>query len=417
MGSSFAQGQMENVIYNFVGDFGLRHDGAQPYGELLAGTNGEYYGTTAGGGDGGCTAGGGWYLGCGTVFKLSRMPYGWVANTLLIFHGPNGAVPTGNLVIDAQGNLYGTTVEGGNPICDYGCGTVYELSPPSAPGGAWTQTMLYEFQGGFGQGGTDGWLPRAGLYMDGSGNLFGTTYAGGPNGCEGSGCGLVFELTPTGNGSWLERTIYSFQGGNDGCGPYGRLTGRGSVLYGTTSAYFCPGKSTVYSLINAGSWKKTTLHIFAGGANDGDESEAGLYLDPSGNLFGTTIIGGTFNSGTVFELSPTGVFWRETILHSFGASGDGMIPVASLTPGPNGVLYGTTLAGGGQNAIGTVFTLTSSGGQWAETVLHSFGPQPDGEEPWSGVTLGPGGSILGTAASGGRYNCYSSPCGAVYEIQ
>jgi len=134
MGSSFAQGQTESVIYNFVGDFGLIHNGAEPYGEILSGPDGVYYGTAAGGGDEGCTAGGSWFLGCGTVFKLSRMPYGWVANTLLTFHGPNGAVPTGNLVIDAQGNLYGTTVEGGNPICNYGCGTVYELSPPSAPG-------------------------------------------------------------------------------------------------------------------------------------------------------------------------------------------------------------------------------------------------------------------------------------------
>ena len=158
------------------------------------------------------------------------------------------------------------------------------------------------------------------------------------------------------------------------------------------------------------------MHIFVGGANDGDESEAGLYLDPLGNLFGTTSIGGTFNGGTVFELSLVGVFWHETILHNFGASGDGSIPVAALIPGPNGILYGTTLGGGGQNRIGTVFMLTQFGGQWTENILHSFGPQPDGEEPWAGVTLMPDGSILGTTAFGGRYNCYSTSCGTVYEI-
>jgi uncharacterized repeat protein (TIGR03803 family) len=418
VGNSVAQAVTESVIYGFKGDFGLIRDGANAYGEILAGPNGVYYGTTSGGGDIGCIAGGGWFTGCGTVYMLARGPNGWIEKTILTFHGINGAVATGNLVTDAQGDLYGTTVEGGNMICPYGCGTVYELSPP-APGGQWTQTVLYSFQGGHLQGGVDGWQPRAGLYMDGAGNLFGTTALGGPNGCwSGSGCGIVFELTPSANGTWGKSTIYSFQGGNDGAEPYGRLIARGSVLYGTTSGGLndTDGKSTAFSLTNAGGWRKTVLHIFTGGANDGDHPTAGLYMDVHGNLFGTTYGGGASNHGIVFELSPAGVTWGETIVHSFDAPGDGSIPVASLTPGLNGVLYGTTVAGG-QYGLGTVFTLALSAGHWTENILHSFGAPSDAAEPFTGVTVLPNGSVLGTSLFGGYSQLCSGGCGTIYELQ
>ena len=413
--SSVAQATTESVIYNFVGDFGSNHDGQNPYGEILAGPNGVYYGTTSGGGDMTCEAGGGWFTGCGTVYMLSRGPSGWVEKPILTFHGPNGAVATGNLVMDARGNLYGTTVEGGSQMCPYGCGTVYQLSPPVTPEGQWTQTVIYYFLGSH-LDAPDGWQPSAGLYMDGTGNLFGTTALGGQYGCfSGSGCGMVFELTPSGHGTWTKSTVYMFRGGDDGSQPYARLIARRGVLYGTTWGGN-GGRSTVFSLTNIGGWNKRTLHIFTGGINDGDQSRAALYMDVQGNLFGTTETGGLSNNGTVFELSATGAIWIETILHSFNGASDGRIPLAGLTLGPNGLLYGTT-DGGGQYGLGTVFTLTFSNGQWVENVLYSFGSGSDAAEPFAGVTVLPSGSVLGTTLFGGSGNCVYSPCGTVYEIQ
>jgi len=234
--------------------------------------------------------------------------------TLLALKGvSNGGQPWATPIADKSGNLYGTTSEGGNGPCTsgkitLGCGTVYELSPP-VTGSEWTETLLYQFQGG-----DDGNYPVGGLVFDASGNLYGTTEDGGTSGSAGT----VFELSPPSSGS--------------------------------------------------GPWTKTTIHNFAGGT-DGTNPEAGLVFDKSGNLYGTTILGGNCNNqcgGVVYELSPPsadGEQWTETVIYNFKGSPDGSVPQSTLLFIGNN-LYGTTVEGGkgGPNCgldvnCGTIFEL------------------------------------------------------------
>jgi hypothetical protein len=290
------------------------------------------------------------------------------------FQGFNGDVdgPRGNLVFDKEGNLFGTTQNGGSCNQIDGCGAIYELSSNS--NGQWTETVLYSFQ----NNGKDGTWPISGLIFDAAGNLYGTTLFGGNGNCQGggiTGCGTAFELSPKSGGGWNETILHSFQGsGSDGVGP-----------------------------------------------------AAALILDQEGNLFGTTAEGGTGpcsevgGCGTVFELSPqTGGQWVETIVHNFGLlTGDGTFPDGSLAMDSRGRLYGTTVHGGTGGCkfkpyvgCGTVFLLfPQSGGGWAEKV-HSFRNDhysaPKYPHAW--LVLDAVGNIYGTTGVG-RENQ-----GAVFEL-
>ena len=391
--------------------------GGQPYGDLIRDASGNLYGTTYTGTPP--------FLGSGTVFKLDSAGN---LTTLHSFNSPNGANPYASLILDASGNSYGTTSEGGS--IGFGYGTIFKLD------GSGNLTTLHSFDG------TDGNGPYASLILDGSGNLYGTTVGGGGS----SGHGTIFKLDSSGNLT----TLHSFNG-SDGSGPlasllldasgnlygttrYGGSQGLGTVfkldssgnlttlhsfvhnpihpqgayprgslildasgtLYGTTSAvdYGTPnrcganGDGTIFKLDASGSL--TTLHRFDG--SDGACPYGALVLDASGNLYGTTSVGGAGGYGTVFKLDSAG---HLTTLHGFNGS-DGAIPLGSLILDASGNLYGTT-SDILTTSFGTVFKLDASGNL---TTLHSFNG-PDGVYPYGSLVLDASSNLYGTAGRGG----------------
>jgi len=350
----------------------------------------------------------------------------WTEKVLHSFNQNNtgGVEPLAGLIFDAAGNLYGTTNWGGT----YGGGTVFELTPTAA--GGWAETVLHSFGNG-----TDGAHPLAGLIFDAAGNLYGTTYYGGASqSCQGGsspGCGTVFELMPTGAGGWTEKVLHNFN--NDGTNGWwpraGLITDAAGNLYGTTSAGGLYGRGIVFELTpSAGAgWTEKVLYSFNSNGADGHYPYAGLIFDAAGNLYGTTMSGGLYGRGTVFELTATaGGGWTEKVLYSFNSNGtDGHYPYAGLIFDAAGNLYGTTNEGGTylcaphSDGCGTVFELTpEAGGGWTEQVLHRFG-NSDGALPVSGsLIFDSAGNLYGTTVFGGDYLCgpYGDGCGTVFEL-
>lgn len=213
------------------------------------------------------------------------------------------------------------------------------------------ETVLYSFTGG-----ADGGFPEAGLVLDAAGNLYGTTESGGDTSCgPPSGCGTVFKVDKAGN----ETVLHAFAGGTDGSTPLAGLV-RDAVgdLYGTTvsggsGGTSCGGCGTVFKVDRSGT--ETVLYSFAGDP-DGASPEGGLIQDGEGNLYGTTAGGGANFNGTVFKLDKTGI---ETILYNFAGQADGTGPAGTLARDAAGILYGTTSGGGGINGteFGTVFMI------------------------------------------------------------
>ncbi|HTU21483.1 MAG TPA: choice-of-anchor tandem repeat GloVer-containing protein, partial [Gemmataceae bacterium] len=328
------------VLHSFLSST----DGITPEDTLIQDSNGNFYGTAAGGGTGSQ----------GTVFQLSSDDTTFT--TLHNFAGSEGTTPESNLLMDSKGNLYGTTSGGGGTG---GAGTVFELSPNGS--GGYNLTTLHTFT----TTGSDGTDPVAGLLMDSKGNLYGTTKQGGID-----GDGTVYELSPNGTGGYNYSTIYSFDG-SDGQAPMGGLImdSKGN-LYGTTQLGGTDSSGTVFQLSpnGTGGYNLTTLYAFTGGS-DGAQPEDTLLMDAKGNLFGTTYQGGISQDGTVFELSPNGSGgYNFTTLHKFNNAsvGDGANPVAGLTLDGNGNLYGTTTAGG--DGYGTIFEITGAAAIAAPTV-------------------------------------------------
>jgi uncharacterized repeat protein (TIGR03803 family) len=304
-------------------------DGTQPYAGLIIDNAGNLYGTAQRGGA---------YAG-GTVFKFA--PDGTLT-TLHSFDSSDGKYPLSDLIADAAGNLYGTTLNGGSG-CQ--CGTVFKLAPDN------TETVLHLFKGT-----RDGRFPLSGLVMDGGGNLYGTTPAGGGRPCN---CGVVFKITPDGT--------------------------------------------------------ETILHVFGQTQADGREPLAALILDDAGNLFGTASGGGSGGNGVVFELAPDG---KETIIHNFTGSSDGIEPVAPLISDSHGNLYGTTRYGGGtgceQGGCGTVFRIAANGD---ETILYAFKGNQDGYLPDAGLLMDKSGNLYGTTEAGGGIGCHLNyGCGTVFKV-
>lgn len=312
--------------------------------------------------------------------------------------GTDGVRPQANLVSDAAGNLYGTTVNGGsNAGClggtEVGCGVVFELSPPSKRGGAWKENVLYRFSG------DDGAFPVAGLIRDQAGNLYGTTAQGGTfdgvcvNGKIDLGCGVVFELSPELGGIWSETVLYAFTGLSDGGYPAANLTFDVSGnLYGTTQGGGI-GLGTIFELSPNGSqgWTETVLYEFQGDP-DGAFPLAGLVFDQLGNLYGTTSVGGVNGAGTVYELLPPGTQggnWTEDILSSFTASAG--VPYGGVIFDKAGNLYGTT-----SGPKGSVFELTPTGDSWSESTLYAFGSTRI-SMPLAGLLTDNLGNLYGTA--------------------
>ncbi len=343
-----------SVVYAFTGGT----DGGNPRTGITHDADGNIYGTTYFGGDSRCNS----PVGCGVVFKLDRF------QTFSVIHsfsgGREGKYPFGNLALDAAGNLYGTTVKGGGSY-----GTVFSIDPSG------TLATIHAFQF------SDGAYPYSGAILDAKGNLYGTTTDGGE-----VGNGTVFKIDNSGNFSIL----LSFSG--TALFPIGPLLAdKDGQLLGT-SKLSVSGDGTVFQADASGNL--TVLHNFTG--SDGGYPASGLVRDSSGNLYGTTEIGGDFGKGTVFKLDPTGTL---TVLHSFSLN-DGTLPLGGLILSGKGLLYGTTSQGGASGG-GTVFKLDSVTGQFL--VIHRFAGGTDGQFPSATLCTDADGALLGTTYGGGTY--------------
>ena len=351
-------GGTERVLYTFRGGT----DGAGAEAGVTAGSGGVLYGATDYG-DGSVACAGG----CGTVFDLIPNGSNYTEHVLYAFQGgSDGANPLGNVLVGSGGNIYGTTALGGGTSCTLGstvvgCGVVYKLTPS---GSGYTEKVLHAFQGG-----NDGAFPADALIRDSFGRLYGTTQYGGTTGCNvpsnPAGCGIAFMLAPNGQ----ETVLYRFQGGSaDGGNPRSALLPLKGFqrLVGTAARGGSTGCScgTVFELRRGNhGYTETTLYNFGASATDGirPSDQNGLVADAQGNIFGTTVGGGgaACHCGAIFEISPSPSGYTEKVLDSF-KGGDGSFPHASLTQDASGQLYGVTFNAGLRvhgcgSGCGTVF--------------------------------------------------------------
>lgn len=332
-----------------------------PTASVISDSAGNLYGTTYG------TAfvGGTYYY--GTVYKLDATGHETVLYAFT--GGTDGAYPWAGVVRDASGNLYGTATQGGSAAN----GVIYKIDTSGQ------YAVLYNFTGG-----VDGGEPYAGLALDSSGNLYGTTTSGGA-----ANAGVVFKVDPNGN----ETVLYSFTGGDDGGSPaYGSLLlGASGDIYGTTFGGGGANVGTVYKVDASGN--ESVLYSFAGGTDGA--YPYGLTVDAQGNFYGVAEEGGADNYGVVFKLD---THRRESALYTFTGGVDGGYPIGSILHGEGGDLYGATINGGTSN-FGVVF-MVDAGGQ--ETVLHSFTGGMDGAYPNAGVIRTAAGNLYGTTNAGGK---------------
>jgi hypothetical protein len=428
-----AASAQETVIYSFANT-----TGNVPEAGLILDKNGNLYGTTPIGGNVSLPACGG--NGCGVVYEIVRNADGtWTDSTLYAFvgGGQDGAEPVSPLVLDARGHLFGMTYYGGTGPCTGGqfpgCGTVFELTPGSS--GTWTEQVIYSFQAG-----SDGQFPSSNLILDAQGNLYGATiFGGGATNAEcvevnfASGCGTVFELSPNANGSWSENVLYRFQGTPDGFGPGGLVWNGRDTMFGVTfngGLTECEHEGsadcgTVFELRRTPTgWLKSLPYHFHGGA-DGFAPFGNLIADASGNLYGITQYGGIssprFGNGTAYELSPAaGGTWTKTLLYTFTGLLDGAYPWGGLTFDASGNLYGVTFGGGTiyqDEGSGTVFELTpSTSGEWTQTTIVSFQTIAGGFLPEGQLARDASGNFYGTTAYGGTSTACYDGCGTVFEV-
>jgi len=341
-------------------------DGHGPFGGVILDAAGNLYGTTIYGGA----------YSAGTVFELTPTSTGWTESVLYSFNCATGCNPQFEvLIFDGAGNLYGTTPHGGA----YGNGVVFELTPTST---GWTESVLYSFTGG-----SDGGTSYAGVIFDAAGNLYGTTWGGGAY-----GGGVAFELTPTSTG-WSESVLCSFHGGSDSHVIFDS-TGN---LYGVTWFDGKYGWGIVFKLApnSDGSWTESVLYQFKGG-KDGAEPRARLLFDSAGNLYGTTGNAYTSGYGIVFKLVPnSNGTWTKHTLHQFTGGKDGANPVGGVIFDPSGNLYGATPYGGA-DGYGVVYKLTPTSTRgWKYQVLRAFWGAP-GAYPDATLILDSAGTLYGT---------------------
>jgi uncharacterized repeat protein (TIGR03803 family) len=325
------------------------------------------------------------------------------AQTLNVLHNfgfaaGDGNIPYSNLIMDSARNLYGTTLSGGA----HNLGAVYELSPNDS--GGWNESIIYSFKGV-----PDGASPHAPLFLDSAGNLYSTTIQGGHESkkCNSTapakGCGVIFELTPSGNGAWNESILYTFTGQGDGGNSYaGLIRDKAGNFYGTAASGGTHNFGVAFELSSTGSgWKETVLHSFTG-KSDGETPYGGVVFDNAGRLYGTTYQGGSAGWGIVYQLSPSGTdSWTEKILHTFlGKSGnDGAQTFSGVVLDKNGNVFGSTTSGGSFN-YGTVFELAAAT-RYASTILHNFNlGGEDGTFP-DGIIFDAHGHIYGATNGGG----------------
>ena len=332
------------------------------------------------------------------IVALRPSAEGQTFTTLYAFTGDaDGAYPWAGMIRDQAGNLYGTTLYGGNlaAVCKngVGCGTVFKVAPNGK------ETVLYAFTGGL-----DGGVPYGPVIGDRIGNLYGaTSNAGKLSDCDGLGCGTIFKLSASG----VFSVLYAFTGGVDGGNPRGVIRNATGVLYGATSGGGAYSHGTLFKIDASGT--ETVLHSFGSGT-DGSDPGASPILDSAGNLLGATVVGGTLGFGTVYKIDPTG---NETMEYSFtAANGDGYGPYNASVVSNGSYLYGVTSFGGdlscsNGNGCGVVFKLDRNG---KETVVHTF-TGLDGEEPFASLIGDPAGNLYGTTINGGTWGF-----GTVFKI-
>jgi uncharacterized repeat protein (TIGR03803 family) len=388
-GTSAWAASKEKVLYSFCAAQ-LCPDGSNPQASVIFDTAGNLYGTAIYGGNSNCVRG------CGTVFELSRGNGKWAYKVLHHFenNGKDGYYPAANLILDAAGNLYGTTANGGTSQG----GTVFELMP--AKSGKWQEKILYSF--------SNESEPLAPVVFDATGSLYGTTFYGGTY-----SDGTVFSLTPGKNGNWTEKVLHNFDfNGEDGFSSRaGLVFDKSGNLYGTTLLGGTGGNGIVFEETRGknDSWTENVLYSFTG-QTDGGLANSPLVFDSSGSLYSTTVAGGSNGLGNVFKMTrSTKGKWALTTLYSF-ESIDGVYPEGGVILDTAGNLYGTTYEGGFDNS-GTVFKLTPGGGTWTETVVHSFGNGQDGSTPDAGLIMDASGNLYGTTNEGGTYGY-----GTVFEV-
>jgi uncharacterized repeat protein (TIGR03803 family) len=383
VGAGSALAVTYKTLHRFTGGV----DGNYPVAALIIDADGNLYGTTAYGGNS-----------FGTVFTLTRNADGsWVEHVLYTFDGgAGGAYPYGGLVLDAAGNLYGTTDNGG----DYRLGIAFKLTRNAD--GSWAEQVLHSF----GSDIIDAGL-ASDLIFDETGNLYGTTLGDGTY-------GTVFQLVPNADGTWTENTLHIFMPHDPSEAPpyVGLVRDAAGNLYGTTSPSGRYEFGSVFKLTPNpdGTWTLSVLHRFSGGKDGGMPSNsADLMLDATGIVYGTTQ-GGGYGCGVVFKLTPNlDGTWTHHVLHFFACGKDGRAPKGVISDAA-GNLYGTTQVGGAYG-YGMVFKLyrTGSGG-WAEKVLWNFRKKP-GAYPWARLVLDREGNLYGT--TGGDV---SNTFGTVFEI-
>jgi uncharacterized repeat protein (TIGR03803 family) len=405
---AFAASPKTAILYNFKGS----PDGEIPEGTLTADATGNLYGAAQGGYTS-CGSG----FGCGTVFALiapASQGGAWTEQVLHRFTGgPDGGVPY-PLAMDSHGNLYGIGAIGGdgnNAYCASlgfsGCGVVFELSQQK---GVWTETVLHTFEG------PDGAEPRSPLIFDAHGNLYGSTEDGGAN-----GGGIVFEMSPNGDGTWAEVVLYNFANpsSQEVSSPLREMVfdSQGN-LYGTASIEDGNGNAdyVIYQL-QAGTWQETTIYMFGA-----QYAPNGLAIDKTGNLYGTTNGGVVINDrcpngcGTIFELSPADGLWNyATLFEFFDGQGTSYGPTAPPLLDSAGNLYGTTEVGGG--GCGSVWRLTPSSGAWAELDYQLSHNPPGLCQPNGTPIFGKFGGLYSASMAGGPYKnrCFHG-CGTVFAI-
>jgi len=423
MASTASAEWKEKVLYSFQGG---ASDGSVPAGGVVFDKQGNLYGATSDGGG---------------VYQLAPPATkggAWTESVLYVFKGNtsgDGATPTGGLVIDSAGNLYGTTAYGGTGNCVLlgtlvGCGTVYELSPPMTKGGPWAETVLYSFPTA-----KQGYYPRGDLVFDDAGNLYGATIFGGGKGttCDPfyQYCGAVFELSPpkSKGGKWREKVLHGFKSGTDGASPNGGLVlDTKGAIYGTTfgggnevGECGAGGCGTAFKLTppikKGGAWTERVLYRFS--VQDGAAPAAGVIFGGDGNLYGTAYAGANSGNGVVFELRrPSGNVhsWTEAILYRFTDGDDGTSPEASLIFDVGGNLYGTAL--GGRTHRGVVFRLRppKRANSWLLTVLYNFTGVPDGDHPVASLIFDGRENLYSTTGWGGAGQSCQGGCGAVFEV-
>jgi len=403
----FSWAQHYKVLHSFSG---TPNDASYVISSLVFDRKGNLYGTSANGGNGYGPEG----QGNGTVFELSPNGDGTWSESVIYnfctgFNGVtclDGDAAWAGVVPDAEGNLYGTTYEGGSGCTAFGCGggVVFELSPPQQQGGAWTEMVLHNFCSL--RNCLDGNTPIGLLIFDGQGNLYGTTAGGGSGHFPRGGGGTVFKLAP-GSQGWTESVLYSFcsvgQGKicPDGDAPYlsGVVFDSVGNLYGTTEnggSTKNEGTGVVYKLSpTSKGWHEVVLLAFPAPNMFTGLPSGGLALDPLANIYGTFQL----PNGGVYRLNPN---TKQKSLFLFDGS-DGQQPIGGVTLDvKNGILYGTT-AGGSTGGSG-IYKIDPSG---KETMLYQFCSQPgcvDGDVPWATMIMDKDGNLYGTTEFGGEFN-------------